>query len=58
MSQISPRLLAYQGPISRRGTTKHTDCGEPNQSLGWIVNQEKSELTPTQVFRSWATNTT
>ena len=24
------------------------------QSLGWIINQEKSELTPT---RSWATNT-
>ena len=27
------------------------------QSLGWIINQEKSELKPTQVFRSWATNT-
>ena len=27
------------------------------QSLGWIINQEKSELKPTQVF-SWATNTT
>ena len=29
------------------------------QSLGWIINQEKSELKPIQVFfRSWATNTT
>ena len=28
------------------------------QSLGWIINQEKSELKPTQVFLfSWATNT-
>ena len=29
------------------------------QSLGWIINQKKSELKPIQVFfRSWATNTT
>ena len=28
------------------------------QSLGWIINQEKSELNPTQVFSFlWATNT-
>ena len=26
------------------------------RSLGWIINQEKSEQKPTQVF-SWATNT-
>ena len=29
------------------------------QPLGWIINQEKSELNPTQVFfLSWVTNTT
>ena len=27
------------------------------QSFGWIINQEKSELKPAQVFRSWAMNT-
>ena len=28
------------------------------QSLGWIINQEKSELNPTKCFHSWATSTT
>ena len=33
------------------------DMVDLTQSLGWIINQEKSELKPTQVFLLWATNT-
>ena len=28
------------------------------QELGWVVNQQKSELKPKQVFELWVTNTT
>ena len=42
-----PGRLAYQSPVSGRSTQTVVDL---TQSLGWIINQEKSELKPTQVF--------
>ena len=45
-----PGRLAYQGPVSGRSTSEHSDSGRSNPVLGWIINQEKSELKPTQVF--------
>ena len=44
-----PGRLADQGPVSGRSTRKQTVV-DLTQSLGWIINQEKSELKPTQVF--------
>ena len=57
-NQISPvpGRLVDQGPVSGRSTSKHAVV-DLTQSLGWIINQEKSELKPTPVFSSWATNT-
>ena len=43
-----PRRLAYQGPVSERSPSEHSESGKPD--TGWIINQEKSELKPTQVF--------
>ena len=37
-----PRQLVYQGPITKRGTTEHTHCGEPNPVLG--VNCQSREV--------------
>ena len=52
MSHISPipGQLAYQGPVPGGDTSKYLNLGRPNTVLGWIINQEKSELKPTQVF--------
>ena len=46
---ISGRL-ADQGSISGGVISQHKSGGRPNQSLGWMINQVKSELIPTQVF--------
>ena len=43
-----PGRLAYQGPVSGRSTSEHSESGRPD--LWWIINQEKSELKPAQVF--------
>ena len=45
-----PGRLADQVPVSRRSPSEHSGSGNLTQSLGWIINQEKSELKPTQVF--------
>ena len=44
-----PGRLAYQGPLSGRSTSEQTVV-DLTQSLGWIINQEKSKLKPTRVF--------
>ena len=38
------------GPSLRKKHNKHSSSGRPNPvlRLGWIINQEKSELKPTQ----------
>ena len=45
-----PGRLADQVPVSGGSPSEHTGSGRLTQSLGWIINQEKSELKPTQVF--------
>ena len=45
----APGRLANQGPVSGKSTNKQTVVNL-TRSLGWIINQEKSELKPTQVF--------
>ena len=45
-----PGRLAYQGSVSGRSTMNTQTVVDLTQSLGWIINQEKSELKPTQVF--------
>ena len=35
--------------VQGRSTSEHSDSGR-SESLGWIINQEKSELKPSQVF--------
>ena len=45
-----PGRLADQVPVSGGSPSEHSGSGRPTQSLGWIINQEKSELKPTQVF--------
>ena len=45
-----PGRLAYQGPVSEKSTSEHSTVIDLTQSLGWIINQEKSKLKPTQVF--------
>ena len=45
-----PGRLADQGPVSGRSTSKHSEVVDLIQSLGWIINQEKSEPKPAQVF--------
>ena len=48
-----PGRLAYQGPVSGSGYPQEVNTQtvvDLTQSLGWIINQEKSELKPTQVF--------
>ena len=42
--------LADQVPLSGGSLTEHSGSVDLTQSLGWIINQEKSELNPTQVF--------
>ena len=42
--------LAYQGPVSGRSTMNTRTVVDLTQSLGWIINQEKSKLKPSQVF--------
>ena len=50
-NQTSPiaRRLADQGPVSGRSPSEHSVV-DLTKSLGWIINQEKSELKPAQVF--------
>ena len=45
-----PGRLADQVPVSGGSPREHSGSGRPNAVLGWIINQEKSELKPTQVF--------
>ena len=45
-----PGRLADQGPVSGRSKSEHKTVVDHTQSLGWIINQEKSKLKPTQVF--------
>ena len=45
-----PGRLADQVPVTGGSPSEHSGSGRPSQSLGWIINQEKSELKPTQVF--------
>ena len=45
-----PGRLADQVPVSGGSPSEHTGSGRPNSVLGGIINQEKSELKPTQVF--------
>ena len=46
-----PGRLADQVPVSGGSPSEHTGSGRPNSVLlRWIINQEKSELKPTQVF--------
>ena len=45
-----PGRLADQVPVSGGSPSEHTGSGRPNSVLGWIINQEKSELKPTEVF--------
>ena len=40
-----PGRLADQGPVSGRSPSEHSVV-DLTQSLGWIINQEKSELKP------------
>ena len=44
-----PGRLADQVPVSGRSPSEHSVV-DLTQSLGWIINQEKSKLNPTQVF--------
>ena len=44
-----PGRLADQGPVSGGSPSEHSVV-DLTQSLGWIINQEKSELKPAQVF--------
>ena len=50
-TQTSPITgrLADQVPVSGGSSSEYSGSGRP-QSLGWIINQEKSEMKPTQVF--------
>ena len=45
-----PGRLADQVPVSGGSPSEHKAVVDLTQSLGWIINQEKSELKPTQVF--------
>ena len=45
-----PGRLADQVPVSGGSPSEHSGVVDLTQSLGWIINQEKSELKPTQVF--------
>ena len=51
-SQASPipGRLADQVPVSEEAKVNTQAVVDLTQSLGWIINQEKSELKPTQVF--------
>ena len=42
-----PGRLAYQGPVSERSTSEHSDSSRPDSVLRVDINQEKSELKPT-----------
>ena len=48
-SPISGRLADY-GLVLTGGRVKHPNISRPNTVIGSIINQEKSELKPTQVF--------
>ena len=51
-----PRLIRSQSQEEAQANTQ--TVVDLTQSLGWIINQEKSELKPTRsCFRLWATNT-
>ena len=45
-----PGRLADQVPVSGGNPSEHTGSGRSTQSLGWIINQEKSELISSQVY--------
>ena len=45
-----PGRLADQVPVSGGSPSEHSGSGRPNPVLGMDINQEKSELKPTQVF--------
>ena len=45
-----PGRLADQGPVSEEVQVNTQTVVDLTQSLGWIINQEKSELQLTQVF--------
>ena len=45
-----PGLLPYQSPVSKKAQVNTQTVVDLTQSLGRIINQEKSELKPTQVF--------
>ena len=45
-----PGRLAYQGPVSGRSTSEHSDSGRSDPVLRVDINQEKSELKATRVF--------
>ena len=47
-TSLVPGRLAYQGPVSGRSTSEHSDSGISDPVR--IINQEKSELKPAQVF--------
>ena len=51
-SQTSPipGRLAYQGPVPKEAQVNTRAMVDLTQSLGWIINQEKSDLKPIQVF--------
>ena len=44
------KLLIDQSSVSRGDLTQLQHCGEITESLVWIINQGKLQLTPTQVF--------
>ena len=45
-----PGPVAYQAPSQEEAQVNTQTVVDMTQSLGWITNQEKSELKPTQVF--------
>ena len=45
-----PGRLAYQAQSREEAQVNTQTVVDLTQSLGWIINQEKSELNPTQVF--------
>ena len=49
-TSLVPGRLAYLGPVSREAQVNTQTVVDLTQSLGWIINQEKSKLKPAQLF--------
>ena len=47
---LVPRRLVVESPVPGNLPTTHPDPLALSQQLGWVVNMEKSELIPQQVF--------